>query len=313
MKGGQMEIGKNISKLRKDNNLTQDDLAEKYFVTRQTISNWENGKSYPDLETLVKISDDFKISLDVLLKEDNKMVKDISKKQKRYKWIIIPIVLYAVLIIGILGVVVYAYNSQYNLKGISNILSVYIDEDREKEYVGKLDGYDIYVENLRVEELNYRTFNAKSIPFKDVLERKLTYINDWRKGAWYIFNDNDTEILRYESYEIAIKGKECIIRPVSKYKSVDVKCHTDNTYRITLKKGNKFECILLDKFYTFKIKSIYNDSIIVTVSDYGLTKVNDDKINLKSKEKEFIIEKNKKVELSTQAMDYNEIVEIEWY
>ena len=69
-----MEVGKNISKIRKDNNLTQDDLAEKYYVTRQTISNWENGKSYPDLETLVKISNDFNISLDVLLKEDNKML-----------------------------------------------------------------------------------------------------------------------------------------------------------------------------------------------------------------------------------------------
>lgn len=64
--------------------MTQDDLAEKYFVTRQTISNWENSKSYPDLETLAKISDDYNISLDSLLKEDDKMVKDISKKQKGY-------------------------------------------------------------------------------------------------------------------------------------------------------------------------------------------------------------------------------------
>ena len=80
-----MEIGKNIQKIRSDNKLTQDDLAEKYFVTRQTISNWENGKSYPDLETLVKISDDFKISLDKLLKEDYEMVKSISKTQKEYR------------------------------------------------------------------------------------------------------------------------------------------------------------------------------------------------------------------------------------
>ena len=65
-----MELGKNIIKIRKQNNLTQDDFAEKYFVTRQTISNWENSKSYPDLETLIKISDDFNISLDILLKEE---------------------------------------------------------------------------------------------------------------------------------------------------------------------------------------------------------------------------------------------------
>ena len=307
-----MEINKNILKIRKENKLTQDDLAEKYFVTRQTISNWENGKSYPDLETIVKISDDFKISLDVLLKEDNKIVKDISKKQKTYKWIILSIILYVILTIGVLGVIIYAYNTQYNLKGISNILSIYIDEDREKEYIGKLNGYEIYIENLRAEELNFRTFNENSISLKDVIDNELVSVKDWRKGAWYIFKDNDTEILRYENYEIAITKDVCIIRPISKYKSLTIKCNTEDTYRITLKKGNSFSCILLNNEYNFKIKSIYKDNIIVTVSDYGLTKVQDKKIDLESKEKEFIIEKNKKVELSTQSMDYNESIIIEW-
>lgn len=307
-----MEIGKNIVKIRKDNNLTQDDLANKYFVTRQTISNWENGKTYPDLETLVKISNDFNISLDILLKEDNKMIKDISKKQKRYKWIIIPIILYAILVIGILGIIIYAYNTQYNLRGISNILSVYIDKDREKEYVGKLNGYKIYVENLRVEELNYRTFNENTISLKDAINNKLVSIKDWRKGAWYIFKNNNTEILRYESYEIAITKDECIIRPVSNYKSIDITCHTDNPYRITLKKDNTFDCILMDKYYSFKIKSINKDNMVIVSSDYGLTKVKDKSISLIEKKKEFIIEKNKPVEITTQTTDYNESMIIQW-
>ena len=241
------------------------------------------------------------------------MDKNILKNQKRNKWIIIPIILSVVLLIGIFGVIMYAYNKQYNLKGISNILSIYIDEDRKKEYIGEFDGYEIYVENLRVEELNYRTFNAKFIMFKDALDKKLTSIEDWRRGAWYIFKENDIEILRYESYEIAISKKECIIRPISKYKSVDVKCHTDNTFRTTLKKGNSFSCFILDKEYDFKIKSINKDNIVVTTSKYGLTKVKEDEFDLKSQEKEFIIEKNKKVELSTQLIDHNESVIIEWY
>ncbi len=99
-----MELGKNIVKIRKDNKLTQDDLANKYYVTRQTISNWENGKSYPDLETLVKISDDFNISLDVLLKEDSKMIKDISQKQNNYKWLKI-----FVLVLNIIGIICLVY------------------------------------------------------------------------------------------------------------------------------------------------------------------------------------------------------------
>ena len=237
------------------------------------------------------------------------MNKNILKNQNRNKRIVIPIIL----CVCIFGVIVYAYSKQYNLKGISNILSIYIDEDREKEYVGRLDGYEIYVENLRVEELNYRTFNAKFIMFKDAIDKKFTSVEDWRSGAWYIFKENDTEILRYESYEIAISKKECIIRPISKYKSIDVKCHTDNTFRTTLKEGNSFSCFILDKEYDFKIKRINKDNIIVTTSKYGLTKVKDNKIDFKSKEKEFIIEKNKKVELSTQLMNQNESVIIEWY
>lgn len=101
-----MKLGKNIIDIRKQNNLTQDDLANKYFVTRQTISNWENSKSYPDLETLIKISDDFNISLDILLKEDNEMVKNISKKQNNYKYIKI-----FVAILNIIGVACLIYFS----------------------------------------------------------------------------------------------------------------------------------------------------------------------------------------------------------
>ena len=57
-----MELGKRITEIRKQNNMTQEDLAEKFHVTRQTISNWENGKSYPDIETLVCISNEFNVS-----------------------------------------------------------------------------------------------------------------------------------------------------------------------------------------------------------------------------------------------------------
>ncbi len=78
-----MELGKKIAEIRKEYSITQEALAEICCVTRQTISNWENGKSYPDLETLVLLSDTFDVSLDDLLKGDRKMVIKISKEQKR--------------------------------------------------------------------------------------------------------------------------------------------------------------------------------------------------------------------------------------
>lgn len=78
-----MELGKKIAEIRKEHDLTQEGLAEICSVTRQTISNWENGKSCPDLETLVLISDTFDISLDEMLKGDKKMVSMIAAEQKQ--------------------------------------------------------------------------------------------------------------------------------------------------------------------------------------------------------------------------------------
>ena len=49
-----MKINESLKNIRLDNNLTQDDFAEKLGVTRQTISSWENGKSYPDIENIIK-------------------------------------------------------------------------------------------------------------------------------------------------------------------------------------------------------------------------------------------------------------------
>ncbi len=97
-----MELGKRIAEIRKEHGLTQEGLAEICSVTRQTISNWENGKSYPDLETLVLISDSFDVSLDALLKGDMKMVSEITKEQKHGKNIALKLIIAIVLTLAIL-------------------------------------------------------------------------------------------------------------------------------------------------------------------------------------------------------------------
>ena len=78
MKDLKIKLGMRIKYLRKAKNLTQEQLAEKLDVTRQTISNWENGKFYPDIDALVKISKCFNISLDDLLSYDNKVLEYLS-------------------------------------------------------------------------------------------------------------------------------------------------------------------------------------------------------------------------------------------
>ncbi|ALV23062.1 helix-turn-helix domain-containing protein [Carnobacterium antarcticum] len=75
-----MKFHESIKEKRKKLNLTQEEVAEKLFVSRQTISNWENGKTLPDIESLISISELYEISLDELIKGDKKMQRKIKIK-----------------------------------------------------------------------------------------------------------------------------------------------------------------------------------------------------------------------------------------
>ncbi len=76
-----MEIGKQIKKYRMELSLSQEEFADKVFVTRQTVSNWENDKNYPDINSLVLMAEIFGVSLDVLVKGDiEKMQEEIKKE-----------------------------------------------------------------------------------------------------------------------------------------------------------------------------------------------------------------------------------------
>lgn len=77
-----MEIGAQIKKYRDAQGLSQEALAEKIFVTRQTVSNWETGKSYPDVHSLMLLGGVFDVSLDQLVKGDIEiMKKEIDKAE----------------------------------------------------------------------------------------------------------------------------------------------------------------------------------------------------------------------------------------
>ena len=80
--GEEMELGKQIKKHRQEVQLSQEKLADRVYVSRQTISNWENDKSYPDVNSLVLLSEIFQISLDNLIKGDIEVMKDVIQKEE---------------------------------------------------------------------------------------------------------------------------------------------------------------------------------------------------------------------------------------
>lgn len=78
-----MELGRQIKKYRNELSMSQDTLAERVFVSRQTISNWENDKSYPDVNSLVLLSEVFHTSIDNLIKGDIEIMKQEVRSEDK--------------------------------------------------------------------------------------------------------------------------------------------------------------------------------------------------------------------------------------
>lgn len=83
-----MNLSKQIKKYRTREQFSQEELAEKLYVSRQTISNWENERSYPDIHNLLLMSVLFNVSLDDLVKGDIEMMKNEIEIAKLNKWTI---------------------------------------------------------------------------------------------------------------------------------------------------------------------------------------------------------------------------------
>ncbi len=107
------QIGNIIKEIRKKNNLTQQEFAEKYHVTYQAVSKWENSKNIPDIAVLKQICDDFNLDIDSLLNGEQ-----ISNKKKK-NYLIYIILILILLIITIIFIVIINNNHDFKFKTIS--------------------------------------------------------------------------------------------------------------------------------------------------------------------------------------------------
>lgn len=89
-----MELQNRLVELRKERGLSQENLAEKLYVSRQTISNWETGKTYPDINSLVLMATYFDISLDHLVKGDLPIMKQALEQKLLKKWLSVLVLTY---------------------------------------------------------------------------------------------------------------------------------------------------------------------------------------------------------------------------
>lgn len=101
-----MTIGQQLKTARLQAGMTQEDISEALDVSRQTISNWENDKSYPDVRTVIELSELYQLSLDALLKKNEEFVQHIDdntnvvkSNRKLIKAIVINILLILIVLL----------------------------------------------------------------------------------------------------------------------------------------------------------------------------------------------------------------------
>ncbi len=199
----QEKIGKFIKEIRKKNNLTQAELAEKYNVTYQAVSKWENGKNMPDISLIKQMSKDFNISLEEFYDGEYKNVK---KDKKIYIIIILCVVISLLCVIYCLKL-----NGSFYFKSISTScedfkISGSISYNKTKsaiyitniEYCGEEDE-NIYksidctlyeTHNDIIKKVSNESFYEKNVKLDTFLEN-VTFVIDNYTSSCKEYKDNE--------------------------------------------------------------------------------------------------------------------------
>lgn len=188
-----MNLGDKLVELRKENKMSQEKFAEILGVTRQTISNWENYKNYPDISTIIKISDRFHISLDVLLKGDTKMVNNMdkqmkdSKKYKRILYILGVVFSIFILFLGIYSLYYHNVKKELETKFETALENNHFKKNPEGYYsLKEKNGVTYGVPNQKMPSLFEFSldFHGKDL-YCDVSFKNGNYI----EASWTDYND----------------------------------------------------------------------------------------------------------------------------
>lgn len=181
-------LGEKIISERKKCKLSQEDLAEKLGITRQTISNWELNETSPDLKQASKLCDIFNISLDELTGKENVILTKLDKTESNSKLIIklvktVGITLGTLIFILLCIVSIYIYSTNYYTAEPTAT-----GEGRFCYYNGKISNYTVMKNNsdgslsYDVGDINIINdldlYNIKTGEPKEILEKIVKYIKD---------------------------------------------------------------------------------------------------------------------------------------
>lgn len=170
-----MEVGRQIKKYRKEGALSQDALAEKVYVSRQTISNWENDKSYPDIKSLVLLSEVFSVSLDQLIKGDAEMLKEQVNKEDKRKFETLSQIFGGMIIVAIITPIPLVHFLSYLGLGIwiviyavAMYLAILLEKEKKKFDIQTYQEILAFMEGKSLDEIEKAREGGKR-PYQKVL------------------------------------------------------------------------------------------------------------------------------------------------
>lgn len=163
-----MEVGRQIRKYREHMDFSQEQLAEKIYVSRQTISNWETGKSYPDINSLLLLSTLFHVSLDKLIKGDVEAMKDKIKESDIKRFNKYGIVYTVLLIVSVFSIVplmswmgFYAFIPWGLLFIITMYFAIRLEKMKKDNNISTYKEIVAFTEGRRLEENEQQQENGK--------------------------------------------------------------------------------------------------------------------------------------------------------
>lgn len=232
-----LNIGHSIRKLRIEKDLTQEELASIFGVSYQTVSRWENGTCYPDMELLPEISDFFKITVDKLIGNDkNAEEKEIKNYLESFQKAVSRGEIYECIKIAREGVKAYP-NNYIILNKLMYALFLSTDEDGNiPEWRENQEKYDDEItklgerimkyctdQDIRLEVISRLAFNHCEMGRKTIgrqIYETLPSINNCRELSihWALEKEEKTE----NAHELIKKGLEIIDRGIFQLINSDV-------------------------------------------------------------------------------------------
>ena len=184
-----MNIGKQIKRYREIKNISQEELADRIFVTRQTISNWENDKNYPDIKSICLLCNFFRVSLDEFIKGDIEEMKkridesDLKNYERLSKVYLVEV---AIVLISaypllkfcqIVGLVVWLMLITIMIYTIQKIENVYKKNECQtyKEIVAFTEGRAL-TEKEKIEENAKKSYQKILLGIVSIIIAIITYI-----------------------------------------------------------------------------------------------------------------------------------------